>query len=81
MITLPDGTTSDEQVVARFLNSQFSWQIVTDGPDAMCRECGYPERHRIYDVRTDDETLTADGCPSCETSRLPADVEIRRGDA
>ena len=36
MITLPVGATSDEQVAARFLNSMFSRQVVTDGPDATC---------------------------------------------
>lgn len=70
MITLPAGATSDEEIVTRFLNSQGDWQIVTDGPDAKCPTCGYPERHRIYDVKVDGATLTADGCPSCETSRM-----------
>ncbi|WP_193596098.1 hypothetical protein [Microbacterium sp. YJN-G] len=69
-ITLPNGTTSDEVLVARFLNSSAHWQIVTDGPAATCPTCGYPERHRIYDVGVEDATLLADGCPACETSRM-----------
>lgn len=68
-ITLPDGTKLDEAVVTRFLNSDAHWQIVTDGADAMCPTCGYPERHRIYDVKVDAADLIADGCPSCETPR------------
>jgi hypothetical protein len=72
MITLPDSSTSDEEVVTRFLNSEARWQVVTDGPDAKCPTCGYPERHRIYDVdvRIEDWALLADGCPSCESSRI-----------
>lgn len=70
-VTLPNGTTSDETLVTRFLNSDAHWQIVTDGPDAKCPECGYPERHRIYDVKIESVALVADGCPSCETSRQP----------
>lgn len=69
MITLPDKTTSDEAVVAKFLNSEAHWQVVTDGPDAECPECRYPERHRIYDVDLKAWTLIADGCPSCEAPR------------
>lgn len=72
-ITLPNGMTSDEVLVARFLNSDCHWQIVTDGPDATCPTCGYPERHRIYDVRIDTEKLITDGCPSCEASRDTTD--------
>lgn len=70
MITLPDGSTSDEEIIARFLNSEAHWQIVTDGPDATCPTCGYPERHRVYGVDVETESLLADGCPSCETSRF-----------
>lgn len=68
-VTLPNGSTSDEVLVARFLNSDGHWQIVTDGPDATCPTCGYPERHRIYDVKVATATLIADGCPSCDKSR------------
>lgn len=71
MITMPDGSTSDEEVVARFLNSEAHWQVVTDGPDAKCPTCGYPERHRVYDVDVTTPVLLADGCPSCEKSRIP----------
>lgn len=56
-----------EFMVTIFLNSDDKLQIVTDGSEATCPQCGYPERHRIYD----GEQLIADGCPSCETSRIP----------
>lgn len=69
---------SDEQVVVYFVNSEGNRQVVTDGGDAKCPACGYPERHRIYRGITAE--LIADGCPSCETSRL-ADVEIGSRDA
>lgn len=69
-INLPDGTASNEVLVTRFLNSEGDWQIVTDGPDATCPTCGYPERHRVYEVNVETFALLADGCPSCETSRL-----------
>lgn len=66
-----------EQIVAQFVNSDGEMQLVTDGPDAECPACGYPERHRIYEASTGNEVvLIADGCPSCETSRMPANVEI-----
>ena len=55
-----------ELLVTRFINSTGDFQLVTDGPDAKCPTCGYPERHRIYTL---EGTLTADGCPSCETAR------------
>lgn len=70
-ITLPTGEKRDETIVTRFLKTAGDWQIVTDGPDAVCPTCGYPERHRIYDVQVETADLLADGCPSCETSRMP----------
>ncbi len=58
------------------INSTGEYQIVTDGPGAKCPTCGYPERHRIFQVGPDREPLlTADGCPSCETSRMPGQPE------
>ena len=74
MITLLDGKTTDEEIVTRFVNSAGALQVVTDGPDATCPTCGYPERHRIIEIAA-ELTMIADGCPSCET---PRDVEIRR---
>ncbi|MGX1931712.1 hypothetical protein [Microbacterium resistens] len=71
MIVLPDRPTSEEHIVAHFWNSEDRYQVVTDGPDATCPTCGYPERHRVYEDRDDSLTLLADGCPSCETSRMP----------
>ena len=71
-ITLPTGEKRAENIVTRFLNTSGDWQIVTDGPDAACPSCGYPERHRIYDVQVETADLLADGCPSCGTSRMPA---------
>lgn len=52
-------------VVAAFVNSAGDWQVVEDDK---CPTCGYPERHRIY--RLEGMGLLADGCPSCETSRM-----------
>ena len=67
----------EQEVVAAFANSAGDWQVVTDD---RCPTCGYPERHSIY--RLDGMALIADGCPSCDTSRMPsADVEVRRRDA
>lgn len=75
MIQLPDRTTTDEQVVTHMWNSSDRYQLVTDGPDANCPSCGYPERHRIYEDigETLALKLVADGCPSCEQSRMPAE--------
>ncbi len=71
MIVLPDRSTSEETLVTHFWNSQDHYQIVADGPDATCPTCGYPERHRTYRDEAETLTLLADGCPSCETSRMP----------
>lgn len=71
MIVLPDRSTSEENIVTHFWNSEDLYQVVTDGPDAECPECGYPERHRVYEDANETLTLIADGCPSCETSRMP----------
>lgn len=57
-----------------FVNSDGNAQVVTDDP---CPTCGYPERHQIY--AADLLGLIADGCPSCETSRI-TDRTIRSGD-
>ena len=57
-----------EDLVGAFRNTAGYLQVVTDGPTATCPWCDYPERHRIYDPRTSE--LVADGCPSCEESRL-----------
>lgn len=56
--------------VIAFVNSNGDGQVVTE--DA-CPSCGYPDRHRIY--RGMSAELIADGCPSCEVSRIPADHE------
>lgn len=75
-ITLLDGSTTDEEIVTRFVNSDGALQVVTDGPEAICPTCGYTERHRIIQIAA-VLTMIADGCPSCETSRMPAaDVEV-----
>jgi hypothetical protein len=71
VIVLPDRSTSEEDIVTHFWNSEDRYQIVTDGPDATCPECGYPERHRVYEDVNETLTLLADGCPCCETSRTP----------
>nr|WP_274637085.1 hypothetical protein [Microbacterium bovistercoris] len=71
MIVLPDRSTSEEVIVTHFWNSEDRYQVVTDGPDATCQECGYPQRHRVYEDDGEILTLIADGCPSCETSRMP----------
>ena len=57
-----------------FVNSEGNGQVVTD--DA-CPSCGYPERHRVY--RGDSTELIADGCPSCEMSRMPGSGERESG--
>lgn len=67
------GVTFNEQRVAAFWNTSGHWQLVTEGSDAKCPECGYPERHRIWDASEDQPRLIADGCPSCESSRMAAD--------
>lgn len=64
-----------EQIVTYFVNSGGDLQVVTEGENARCPRCGYPERHRIYAPPYRAETLTADGCPSCETSRMPEPTE------
>jgi hypothetical protein len=75
-ITLLDGSTTDEEIVTRFVNSAGELQVVTEGPDATCPTCGYPERHRLIEIAR-ELTMIADGCPSCETSRMSAaDVEV-----
>jgi len=33
-ITLLDGSTTDEEIVTRFVNSDGALQVVTDGPEA-----------------------------------------------
>ena len=78
MIALPDGTKSEECLVTHFWNSADRYQLVTDGPEATCPTCGYPERHRLYEDAEQQPDppvlslkLVADGCPSCETSRMP----------
>lgn len=59
-----------------FINSQGNGQVVTED---RCPTCGYPERHRIY--AGDSMDLIADGCPSCETSRMqcPTEYQSTRG--
>ncbi|MCT2085052.1 hypothetical protein M3D75_02880 [Microbacterium enclense] len=73
MIQLPDRTTTEEQIVTHMWNSSDRYQVVTDGPDATCPSCGYPERHRLYEDVGESLALklVADGCPMCEKSRMP----------
>lgn len=61
-----------------FVNSQGNGQVVTE---SACPTCGYPERHHIF--AGDSLQLIADGCPSCETSRVVfvLDGELARDDA
>lgn len=61
-----------------FVNSQGNGQVITDDP---CPTCGYPERHHVY--AGDSLDLIADGCPSCETSRVVFVLvgELARDDA
>jgi hypothetical protein len=68
-----------EQTVARFLNSDENLQIVTEGPGARCPSCGYPERHRVYEMvaNSDVPVLIADGCPACETERRDVSQRCR----
>ena len=71
-----DDNIDDETPVVSFMNSNGHWQVVSDGPAAKCPTCGYPERHRIFTFAPDSEpVLTDDGCPSCETSRMPVSTD------
>lgn len=71
-----------ELLVTMFRNSDDNLQVVTEGDEAKCPSCGYPERHRIFIspfMGSVDGVLVADGCPSCETSRMNEPTEASDG--